>query len=154
MESTTKPVFYSTNPSRWKRFLWVVKIVSVLFMIGIACILFSLLHKQVFRLPSLHEHLMATQSENLKFNRADLQAAENLQFKKLAQQAKTLKEHNFYKRDKIILGEVKKISSSTRRILRKLGHPVEIFARSECFQNEYDFARMVVCARYCRCGCY
>ncbi len=108
MESTTKPVFYSTNPSRWKRFLWVVKIVSVLFMIGIACILFSLLHKQVFRLPSLHEHLMATQSENLKFNRADLQAVENLQFKKLAQQAKTLKEHNFYKRDKIIPGEVKK----------------------------------------------
>jgi len=108
METSTKPVFYSTNPNRWKRFLWVVKIFSVLIFIGVVCLSFSLLHKQVFRLPSLHEHLMLSQNENLKYNSADLQAAESEHFKKLALEARTLKEHNFYKKDKVIPGEVRK----------------------------------------------
>lgn len=108
METSTKPVFYSTNPNRWKRFLWVVKIISVFVLIGVVCLSFSLLHKQVFRLPSLHEHLMLSQNENLKYNSADLQAAESEHFKKLALEARTFKEHNFYKKDKVIPGEVRK----------------------------------------------
>ena len=108
METPTKPVFYSTSSSRWKRFLWVVKILSVFIFIGVACLLFSLLHKQVFRLPSLREHLMLLQNENQKYNSADLQAAESEHFKKLALEARSLKEHNFYKKDKVIPGEAKK----------------------------------------------
>lgn len=108
METPTKPVFYSTSSSRWKRFLWVVKILSVFIFIGVACLLFSLLHKQVFRLPSLREHLMLLQNENQKYNSADLQAAESEHFKKLALEARSLKEHNFYKKDKVVPGEAKK----------------------------------------------
>ena len=108
METPANPIFYSTNSSRWKRFLWVVKILSVFIFIGVACILFSLLHKQVFRLPSLREHLMLAQNENQKYNSADLQAAESEHFKKLALEARSLNEHNFYKKDKVIPGEAKK----------------------------------------------
>ena len=108
METSTKPVFYSTSSSRWKRFLWVVKILSVFIFIGIACILFSLFHKQVFKLPSLREHLMLSQSEDLKYKSADVQAAESEHFAKLAKEARTLEERNFYKKDKIIPGQVKK----------------------------------------------
>ena len=108
METSTKPVFYSTNSSRWKRFLWGIKILTVLILIGVVCLSFSLLHKQVFKLPSLHEHLMLSQNENLKYNSADLQAAESEHFKKLALEARTRKEHNFYKKDKVIPGEVRK----------------------------------------------
>ena len=110
METSNKPIFYSTNASRWKRFLWVVKILSVFLFIGVGCVLFSLFHKQVFRLPSLREHLMLSQNESLKYNSADLQAKESQHFKKLAQEARTKKEHNFYKRDKVIPGQVKKYS--------------------------------------------
>ena len=110
METSIKPVFYSTSSSRWKRFLWVVKILSVLIVIGIACLMFSLFHKQVFRLPSLREHLMLSQNENLKYNSADMQAAETEHFDKLAKEARSMKEHNFYKKDKIIPGQVKKYS--------------------------------------------
>jgi poly-beta-1,6 N-acetyl-D-glucosamine synthase len=108
METSAKPVFYSLNPSRWKRFLWGVKILTVFVIIGIGCLLFSLFHKQVFKLPSLHEHLMLSQSENLKYNSTDLQAGENEHFEKLAMEARSLKEHNFYKKDKVIPGEVRK----------------------------------------------
>ena len=81
---------------------------------------------------------MLTQNENLKYNSADLQAAESEHFKKLALDARNLKEHNFYKKDKVIPGEVKKISACSRRVLCELGYSVEIFAGSECFKNEHD----------------
>jgi peptidoglycan-N-acetylglucosamine deacetylase len=110
METSTKPVFYSTSSSRWKRFLWVVKIFSVFIMIGIACLLFSLFHKQVFKLPSLREHLMLIQDEGLKYKSADVQATESAHFAKLAKDARNLEEHNFYKKDKVIPGQVKKFS--------------------------------------------
>jgi cellulose synthase/poly-beta-1,6-N-acetylglucosamine synthase-like glycosyltransferase/peptidoglycan/xylan/chitin deacetylase (PgdA/CDA1 family)/spore germination protein YaaH len=108
METSAKPVFYSTSTSRWKRFLWGVKILSVFIVIGIGCILFSLFHKQVFKLPSLREHLILLDEGALKIKSADVQAAESEHFAKLAIEAKKLKEHNFYKRAKIVPGDVKK----------------------------------------------
>lgn len=108
MEPSAKPVFYSTDPSRWKRFLWVVKIGSVILLIGIFCILFSLFHKQVFRLPSFREQMMLAQNDNSKYKNADLEADESAHFRKLAIEARNLKERDFYKRDKVIPGEVRK----------------------------------------------
>ncbi len=108
METSAKPVFYSINSSRWKRFLWVVKILSVFAAIGVGCIMFSLFHKQVFKLPTLREHLMLAQKEGLKYKSADVKAAENEYFVKLAKEARIRKEHNFYKKDKVIPGEIKK----------------------------------------------
>ncbi len=108
MDSFTKPVFYSTNSSRWKRFLWVIKILSVLLLLGIASILISLFHKQAFKLPTLREHLTLSQEDSKKFATADIKAKETAHFLKLAKEARTHEGHDFYKRDKIIPGEVRK----------------------------------------------
>jgi len=109
MDSIAKPIFYSTNTSRWKRFLWVVKILAVLLIVGIASILISLFHKQVFKLPTLREHLALSQEDIQKFSTVDIKAKETAHFLKLAKEARTHEGHNFYKKDKIIPGEVKKI---------------------------------------------
>ena len=108
MDSNVKPVFYSTDPSRWKRFLWGIKIISVLLIIGIASILISLFHKQVFKLPTLREHLALSQEDDKKFATADIKAKETAHFLKLAKEARTREGHDFYKRDKVIPGEVRK----------------------------------------------
>lgn len=108
METSVKPVFYSNNPSRWKRFLWLVKIVAVLLIIGVSCLAFSLFHKQVLHVPSLREQMMLSQSENVKFKNEDLQAEESARFKTLAAEARKLKERNFYKKDKVIPGPIRK----------------------------------------------
>jgi cellulose synthase/poly-beta-1,6-N-acetylglucosamine synthase-like glycosyltransferase/peptidoglycan/xylan/chitin deacetylase (PgdA/CDA1 family)/spore germination protein YaaH len=108
MDSNVKPVFYSTNSSRWKRFLWIIKILSVLLFIGIASILISLFHKQVFKLPTLREHLALSQEDDQKFATADIKAKETAHFLKLAKEARTREGHDFYKRDKVIPGEVRK----------------------------------------------
>src|SRR5665811_2185457 len=108
MDSFTKPVFYSTNSSRWKRFLWVIKILSVLLLIGITSILISLFHKQVFILPTLREHLALSQEDDQKYSTADITAKETVQFLKLAKEARIREGHDFYKKDKIIPGEVLK----------------------------------------------
>jgi len=52
--------------------------------------------------------MMASQSENEKFKNEDLQKEESAHFKKLAIEARKLKERNFYKREKVIPGEVRK----------------------------------------------
>jgi poly-beta-1,6 N-acetyl-D-glucosamine synthase len=52
--------------------------------------------------------MMLSQNESQKYNSADLQAAESEHFKKLAKEARIQKEHNFYKKDKVIPGEVRK----------------------------------------------
>jgi peptidoglycan-N-acetylglucosamine deacetylase len=108
MDSYSKPVFYSTSSSRWKRFLWVVKILTVLIVIGIASILISLFHKQAFKLPTLREHLALSQEDSRKFETADIKAKETAHFLKLAKEARTHEGHDFYKKDKIIPGEVRK----------------------------------------------
>ncbi len=108
MESYAKPVFYSPDSSRWTRFLWIVKIVAVLLLFGIASILISLFHKQVFKLPSLREHLALSAPADQKYATADITAKENAHFVKLAKQARTHEGHDFYKKDKVIPGEVKK----------------------------------------------
>ena len=109
MNTTTSPVFYSDSSSRWKRFLWVVKILAVLILAGIASILISLFHKQVFKLPTLREHLALSQQESKKFATADITARETAHFMKLAKEARTHTGHEFYKKDKTLPGEVKKI---------------------------------------------
>ena len=108
MDSNVNQVFYTPDSSRWKRFLWVVKIVAVLLVIGIASILISLFHKQVFKLPTLREHLALSQEDSKKFTTADIKAKETAHFLKLAKEARNHEGHDFYKRDKVIPGEVKK----------------------------------------------
>ena len=109
MNQVADPVFYSPDPSRWKRFLWIVKILAVVLLAGIASILISLFHKQAFKLPTLREHLALTQQESKKFATADITAKETAHFMKLAREARTHTGHEFYKKDKILPGEVKKI---------------------------------------------
>lgn len=108
VDSEVKPVFYSTNTSRWNRFLWLIKIVSVLLLIGISSILISLFHKQAFKLPTLREHLALTQEDDQKFATADIKAKETAHFLKLAREARMREGHDFYKKDKIIPGEARK----------------------------------------------
>ncbi|HZK94626.1 MAG TPA: glycosyltransferase [Prolixibacteraceae bacterium] len=108
MNSSSKPVFYSSSPSRWKRFLWAVKIVAIVLLIGVASILISLFHKQVFKLPSLREHLVLSQKENAKYKSGDIQLAETKRFVELAKEARLHKGHDFYKMDKVLPGEVRK----------------------------------------------
>ena len=109
MDSTTsKPVFYSQSSSRWKRFLWAVKIVVIILLVAIASILISLFHKQVFKLPTLREHLLLTQKESNKFNSKDLELAEVKRFMELSKEARTHQGHDFYKKDKVLPGEVRK----------------------------------------------
>jgi len=105
---TEKPVFYSLNPSRWKRFKWSVKIIAVILVIAIAAIFVSLLHRQVFRLPTLREHLVLTQKDTEKFKSKDVELAEVNRFMNLAKQARTHQGHDFYKRDIILPGEIRK----------------------------------------------
>ena len=109
MNTTTNPVFYSASSSRWNRFLWVVKILAVLLLAGLASILISLFHKQVFKLPTLREHLALSQQESKKFTTADITAKETAHFMKLAREARAHTGHEFYKKDKAMPGEVKKI---------------------------------------------
>jgi len=106
---TTKPVFYSPGSSRWNRFLWVIKIVSVVVLVGIASILISLFHKQVFNLPTLREHLVLSQDDAAKIRNDDISANETRHFIKLANEARKREGHNFYKKDKVIPGNVKNI---------------------------------------------
>lgn len=108
MDSNTKPVFYSPSSSRWARFLWVVKILAVLLLISISTILISLFHKQVFKLPSLREHLALSPDDGQKITTTDIKAKETAHFLKLAKAARTHEGHDFYKKDKIIPGDVKK----------------------------------------------
>jgi poly-beta-1,6 N-acetyl-D-glucosamine synthase len=108
MNSIGKPVFYSPDSSRWKRFLWVVKIFAVLLSVGVASILISLFHKQVFKLPLLREHLALSQEDVRKFPTADIKAKETAHFLRLAKEARKHEGHDFYKKDRIIPGEVKK----------------------------------------------
>jgi len=108
MNSPVKPIFYSPSSSRWKQFLWVVKIISVLLIIGIASILTSLFHKQVFKLPTLREHLALTQNEVQKFATGDIKATEAAHFLKLAKEARIHEGHDFYKKDKVIPGTIRK----------------------------------------------
>lgn len=105
---TQKPVFYSQNPSRWKRFKWLVKIIAVVLVIAITSILVSLFHRQVFRLPTLREHLVLSQKDSEKFKSKDIEQAEINRFMELAKEARTHKGHDFYKRDKILPGEIRK----------------------------------------------
>lgn len=109
MNSTTnKPVFYSQSSSRWKRFLWLVKIIAIILLVAIASILVSLFHKQVFRLPTLREHLVLSQKESDKFKSKDVELAEVKHFMELAKEARAHEGHDFYKRDKILPGEIRK----------------------------------------------
>ena len=91
----TKPVFYSPDSSRWKRFLWVIKILAVLIIIGIASILISLFHKQVFKLPTLRERLVLSQKENMKYKSGDIKLAETKRFVELAKEARKHQGHDF-----------------------------------------------------------
>ncbi|MEI6062557.1 MAG: polysaccharide deacetylase family protein, partial [Bacteroidota bacterium] len=108
MPATNKPVFYSPDSSRWKRFLWVVKIIGVLLIVGMASIFISLFHKQVLKLPTLREHLALSQDEGKKYPTSDITARETAHFLKLAKEARAREGHDFYKRDRVIPGEVKK----------------------------------------------
>jgi cellulose synthase/poly-beta-1,6-N-acetylglucosamine synthase-like glycosyltransferase/spore germination protein YaaH/peptidoglycan/xylan/chitin deacetylase (PgdA/CDA1 family) len=108
MDSSSKPIFYSSSPSRWKRFKWAIKIIAVILFIGITSILISLFHKQVFRLPSLREHLVLSQKESTKYKSADIQAAETKRFVELAKEARLHEGHDFYKMNKVLPGEVRK----------------------------------------------
>ncbi|HEY3390185.1 MAG TPA: glycosyl hydrolase family 18 protein, partial [Prolixibacteraceae bacterium] len=107
MDSASKPVFYSSSPSRWKRFKWAVKIVSIILLIGVVSILISLFHRQVFKLPSLHEHMVLSQKENTKYKSADIQLAETKRFVDLAKEARSHQGHDFYKMDKVLPGKVR-----------------------------------------------
>ncbi len=109
MNTNTKPVFYSPGSSRWNRFLWVVKIVAVIMLLGLTSILVSLFHKQVFKLPTLREHLTLSPEDVRKFKTADIKSKETAHFLKLAKEARTHEGHDFYKKDKIVPGEIKKI---------------------------------------------
>jgi peptidoglycan/xylan/chitin deacetylase (PgdA/CDA1 family)/spore germination protein YaaH len=108
MDSISKPVFYSSSPSRWKRFLWAVKILAVVLLIGVISILISLFHKQVYKLPSLREQLVLSQNENTKYKSTDIQLAETKRFVDLAKEARLHEGHDFYKIDKVLPGEVRK----------------------------------------------
>lgn len=108
MNPASKPIFYSSNPSRWKRFLWAVKIVAVVLLIGVASILISLFHKQVFKLPTLRERLVLSQNENTRYKSNDIQLAETKRFVNLAKEARMHQGHDFYKMDKVLPGEVRK----------------------------------------------
>ncbi len=105
---TDRPVFYSQNPSRWKRFKWLVKIIAVILVIAITSILVSLFHRQVFRLPTLREHLVLSQKDSEKFKSKDIELAEINKFMELAREARTHTGHDFYKKNKILPGEIRK----------------------------------------------
>ncbi len=109
MQTSPKPVFYSQSSTRWKRFLWGVKILAVVLVVGITAILISLFHKQAFNLPTLHEHLLLTQDDIQKIKDDDVKGAETKHFIKLANEARKREGHNFYKKDKVIPGIVKNI---------------------------------------------
>lgn len=109
METSGNPVFYSPDSSRWNRFLWAVKIFAVVLALGIAAVIVSLFHKQVFRLPSLNEHMLLSQNDLQKMKNDDVEKAETKHFIKLADEARKRENRNFYKRDKVIPGLVKKI---------------------------------------------
>jgi peptidoglycan-N-acetylglucosamine deacetylase len=109
MEISAKPVFYTPGSSRWNRFLWTVKILAVVFGIGLSAIMVSLFHKQVFNLPTLHEHLLLTQDDIQKIRNDDVLGTETKHFIALANRARKLVGHNFYKKDKVIPGEIKKL---------------------------------------------
>lgn len=111
MSHSGSPIFYSADSSRWKRFLWVVKIVAVLLVAAVAAILISLFHKQVFKLPTLREHLALSQPESKKFSTKDITARETAHFMKLAKEARERTAHEFYKKSKVVPGEVKKIGN-------------------------------------------
>jgi hypothetical protein len=48
---------------RWKRFLWGVKIFSVVLLIGLTSLMISLLHRQIFLIPKLRKHPSITESD-------------------------------------------------------------------------------------------
>lgn len=103
-----KPVFYSQSPSRWKKFLWSVKIIAIILLVAIGSVLISLFHKQVFKLPTLREHLVLSQKEGNKFESKDVETSEVSRFMELSKEARTHTGREFYKKDKILPGEVRK----------------------------------------------
>jgi len=109
MDTSAKPVFYTPGSSRWNRFLWIVKILAVVVAIGLAAVLVSLFHKQAFKLPTLHEHLLLSQDDIKKIRNDDILGDETKHFIKLANEARKREGHNFYKKDKVIPGSVKSV---------------------------------------------
>jgi spore germination protein YaaH/peptidoglycan/xylan/chitin deacetylase (PgdA/CDA1 family) len=68
----------------------------------------SLFHKQIFKLPSLHEHLVLAQNDTGKYKNRDVEAAEMKRFIELSKEARMKEGHDFYKMDKVLPGEVRK----------------------------------------------
>ena len=77
-------------------------------VIAITSILVSLFHRQVFRLPTLREHLVLSQKDSEKFKSKDIELAEINKFMELAREARTHTGHDFYKKNKILPGEIRK----------------------------------------------
>ncbi|NVO19091.1 MAG: glycosyltransferase [Bacteroidetes bacterium] len=96
MEMTEKPVFYSATPSRWKRFMWVVKIFLVVFLIATTSLVASLLHRQVLKLPSLKDKPEANADY---YNPVLNQKRDDKEYKyleKIIAEARKTKHHDFY----------------------------------------------------------
>ncbi len=108
METFMKPVFYTENPSRWNRFRWIIKIATVILLIGVSSIVVSLLHKQIMKIPSLLDHPELYRKMTNAVIEKNAGAKEYAKLQKIINQARSARNHDFYNSNIPIPGNVKK----------------------------------------------
>jgi len=100
-----KPIFYTESQSRWKRFRWGIRIVTVLLVIGVVAITVSMLRNQAMQLPPLKEQtgmLKMTDSIIAKSDRKDYS-----RLKRIINQARKTRDHEFDFPKKAIPGAIR-----------------------------------------------
>jgi cellulose synthase/poly-beta-1,6-N-acetylglucosamine synthase-like glycosyltransferase/peptidoglycan/xylan/chitin deacetylase (PgdA/CDA1 family)/spore germination protein YaaH len=91
-----KPVFYAESTSRWKSFMWGVKILSVIIAIGIASIIISMCIPQAMKLPTLKEQTKLFRKVTDSVVAHNMEKAEYQRFQKIINEARKTRKHEFY----------------------------------------------------------
>lgn len=109
MSSPNKPVFYTENPSRWKTFLWIIKIMTVIIVIAAISILLTLLHSNHFQKPSLQKHPKTIEKLVISKKTNDLQRKDVESFLSLKKKYEQKKRHDFYCKSHLVYNPLKKL---------------------------------------------
>jgi cellulose synthase/poly-beta-1,6-N-acetylglucosamine synthase-like glycosyltransferase/peptidoglycan/xylan/chitin deacetylase (PgdA/CDA1 family)/spore germination protein YaaH len=103
----SKQIFESHSSTRWKRFIWVVRIALVLIVIGIASILFSFFRDKKYSSKDLFFGATRIQNINVDTAKEKISEKELLSFAKHLDNVRKQKKKDFYKKKAVLPSRVK-----------------------------------------------
>lgn len=103
----SKQIFQSPTPTRWNRFVWIIRILVVLFLIGLVSILISLFHGNNYSTRSIIMNEKRVRNVNLNPEKAKVSEKELVAFVKNLKKNRKLKNKDYYKQYDSIPKEIK-----------------------------------------------